>query len=219
MRLFLQSFCVLFFASATIAPAYAEKLLFYVDVSSATDAQKKLMPCMHLLENTEKNEALAMAAVRGNYEAAKTLIESGGLNLNAIHGTRTAAEAGYDNVGYTPLQWAILKGNTQIAELLLQQPEIEPCIRSTVRGSTALHIAAKTNNAFIAKQLLEHPKMSCINHRRATDHGNAHSAGGNKGATAKDVAYHYNSTDVFRLLKKAKAKYAFPNSDSIGGRP
>lgn len=115
---------------------------------------------------------LILACYRNNYEVAKFLIEHNG-NINLLSPMGTALMA------------AVVKGNSVIAQLLLEN---KAEVNSTdAKGTTALMYAAMFNNSELIKLLLIHnADKSKID---------------NKGKTAFEYAVFSGNEEIINVLK------------------
>ena len=91
------------------------------------------------------NTALAWAALRGQEEVVKLLLEQKDINPN---------EAGTGD-GQTPLLWAAESGHEGVVKILLEREDVNPNLADTEYGRTALSWAAEERHEEIVKMLLE----------------------------------------------------------------
>lgn len=120
------------------------------------------------------------AAYMGREKDVETLL-SQGANPNA------GMEAN-DDVGWTPLHYAAVGGNTRITQLLLQYGA--QANAQTKRGSTPLHLAVAYNNNKIVEILIANgANISLMNKDKHTP---------------LDLAQQNRNTGIIKLLEKKK---------------
>ena len=128
---------------------------------------------------------LHLAAHSGNLAIMAILLRHDAVNVNV---EMWGAKGGR----YTPLMLAVQEGNALAVDLLLRRADIKPNIMNSM-GFTALHMAAYTGRADIAKRLLQHKD---IEKDLRLEPGMC---------SALEVAYCMQSEEVVKLLTDASA--------------
>lgn len=165
----------LIFALFLFQIAFAQADIFDVSRKGTVDEVKAIMkqnPDAINSVNEEGYSPLILACYRGNIDVAKFLIKE----VNDINGNSSMG---------TPLMAAVVKGNKQIVQVLLEN-KADPNL-TDANGTTALMYAVQFNNSAIVKVLIDFKAdKSKIDV---------------KGKTAFEYAAFSNNEEIINLLK------------------
>ena len=144
--------------------------------------------------------AIHIAAYNRNSGVVRLLCQEYGVDVNCNTSETVEEES---KKGITPLEWAAMKGHTEVVKVLLDNKADVNVSRPT-DGATPLYIAAQNGHTEVVKLLLDHE--ADVNVSRHTD-----------GATPLYVAAENGHTEVVKLLLDKNADAS--TNCQPGGKP